>query len=235
MFLNEHLFVLIMKITKLGIGGNGLVGLYILPLDNIVLVGPEIPESLYEELERIFGAPILSTTVAGTGLLGVFCATNGEVLAVPSIIFSHEEDALKKAGVVYHKIPGSLTCLGNNIVVTKKGMLVNPSYEQEALDALANAFDVPVKTYMLEDAPTIGSFVAHNSSSALVSHDFTEEQIKELENFLGLSITTGTINMGSTQVRSGIAVNNNGMIIGELSGGPEVVNADEAFSNTELK
>jgi len=35
--------------------------------------------------------------------------------------------------------------------------------------------------------------------------------------------------MGSTQVRSGIAVNDNGMIIGELSGGPEVVNADEAF------
>ncbi len=218
-----------MKITKLGIGGHGLVGLYILPMNNAVLVGPEISEDLYPELERIFGVPVIMLTIAGTGLLGVFCATNGDILAVPSIIFSHEEDALKAAGLNYHKISGSLTCLGNNIVVTKSGMLVNPAYDQDALDALVQAFSVPVKTYSLEDIPTIGSFIAHNSRSALISHDFDDDQIAELEEFLGLKITTGTINMGSTQVRSGIAVNDNGMIIGELSGGPEVVNADEAF------
>jgi len=60
-------------------------------------------------------------------------------------------------------------------------MLVNPAYDQDALDALVQAFSVPVKTYSLEDIPTIGSFIAHNSRSALISHDFDDDQIAELE------------------------------------------------------
>lgn len=220
-----------MHVTKMGIGGHGLVGLYILPLNNVVLVGPEVPETNYKEIEGIFGAPIVPLTIAGTGLLGVFCATDGEKLAVPSIIFDHEEALLKKHDIPYVNVPGSLTCLGNNITITKKGMLVNPAYEQDALDALVNFFAVPVKPYELDGIPTIGSFIAHNSTCALASHDFTDKELDMLSNFLGLEFMTGTVNMGSPQVHSGLAVNDHGLVIGEFSGGPEVVNADEAFSS----
>ena len=37
------------------------------------------------------------------------------------------------------------------------------------------------------------------------------------------------VNMGGVQVSSGVAVNNKGFVIGTMSGGPEVMNADQAL------
>lgn len=218
-----------MHVTKLSFQGNSLVGLYILPLSNIVLVGPEVPETSYKELEEIFQAPVHPITIAGTGLIGIFAITDGTILLVPSIIFDHEKEALEKLGVAYKIITSSLTCLGNNIVLSKKGILVNPSYEDAVISQLSEIFSLPIKSMTLDDIPTIGSFIVHNNSYALVSHDFSDEDIAMLEDFLGLQIGTGTVNLGSTQVRSGLAVNEKGFVIGEMSGGPEVVNADEVL------
>jgi translation initiation factor 6 len=81
----------------------------------------------------------------------------------------------------------------------------------------------------LNEIKTIGSFIVCNSTHGLCSHDFSDEQISELESFLGIKLTTGTVNLGSTQVKSGLAVNDHGFIIGELSGGPEIINVDEAL------
>jgi translation initiation factor 6 (eIF-6) len=43
----------------------------------------------------------------------------------------------------------------------------------------------------------------------------------------------GTINMGSGFVKGGIAANKNGMVVGDASGGPEIVNAEQALRGEE--
>lgn len=218
-----------MHVAKINVQGNSLVGLYILPLDTAVLIGPEVAQKDRNTLEAIFKVPIIQVTIAGTGLLGVFAATNGKTLVVPSIIFPHEENALKEAGIMYTKIKTNLTCLGNNIVASKKGVLLNPGFEDSALEELQDAFTLPFKVYSLGDMPTIGSFLACNSTHGLCSHEFSDEKISEMENHLGVKITTGTVNLGSTQIHSGLAVSDAGFVIGDISGGPEIINADEAL------
>lgn len=218
-----------MHVAKLNVQGNSLVGLYVLPLDDVVLVGPEVSVTDRKLLEEIFNAPVVQATIAGTGLLGVFAATNGKTLVVPHIIFEHEERNLKEAGVEFIKIKTTLTCLGNNIVASRKGVLLNPSFEDEAMQQLQDAFTLPFKLFSLNEIPTIGSFVVCNSKKGLCSHEFSDAQIDEMETHLGIKITTGTVNLGSTQIRSGLAVNDSGFIIGESSGGPEIINADEAL------
>jgi len=44
-----------------------------------------------------------------------------------------------------------------------------------------------------------------------------------------LNITTGTVNMGNPFVGSGILCNDKGFVIGDMSGGPEIMNAEEAL------
>ena len=218
-----------MHVAKINIQGNSLVGLYILPLDTAVLVGPEVSKKDRRIVEKVFNLPIIQTTIAGTGLVGIFAATNGRTLVVPDIIFPHEESVLEEAGIPFYKIKTNLTCLGNNVVVSKKGVLLNSDFEEDALTQLQEAFNLPFKIYSLNEIKTIGSFIVCNSTHGLCSHDFSDEQISELESFLGIKLTTGTVNLGSTQVKSGLAVNDHGFIIGELSGGPEIINADEAL------
>lgn len=218
-----------MHVSKLNIQGNSLVGLYILPLSTAVLAGPELSERDVKIVEEVFKVPVIQSTIAGTGLWGVFAATNGKALVLPHIIFDHEEAVLKEAGIEYTKIKTNLTCLGNNLVVSKKGVLLNPSFEDSAMQALQDAFTSPFKVYSLGEIQTIGSYVVCNSTHGLCSHEFTDEQIGEMESHLGVKLTTGTVNLGSTQIRSGVVASDNGFVIGESSGGPEIINADEAL------
>lgn len=221
-----------MHVSKLDINGTSLVGLFILPLNDVVLVGPEVPQEEYSLLEEIFGAKVLKLSIAGTSLIGVFLATDGEKLLVPNVILDHEKEILDKSGIPYIIVDSIQTCLGNNVVFTKKGLVCNPSIEKSALDQIASFVGVPIN---LSDAqvPTIGSFLTHNSTHGLVSHDLSDDQIVHLSEILGLKLSPGTVNMGGSQVASGVALNDKGFVIGVLSGGPEIMNADVAFGFIE--
>ena len=224
-----------MHVSRIQLDGNSLVGLYILPLQDKVLVGMEVSDSLKKTIEEVFEAEIVQTSIAGTPLIGVFAATDGEKIIVPHIIFDHEKKALDDAGIPYKVIESHLTCHGNNVAVTKNGLLTNPDYEEQAVEEIEKFFNLEAVPFTFGDVPTIGSFLTHNSEYGLVSHDFSEDILQQISDILDLVLTTGTVNMGSTQVKSGVAVNDSGFLIGENSGGPEVVNADEGLGFMETE
>jgi len=222
-----------MHVSQFDFRGSGLVGLYVLATEKVVLVGHEVSENDYNKLEEIFQAPVIAMSVAGTGLLGVFMATNGEKILVPSIIFDHEEEILKKNGIDYQKVNTELTCLGNNIIANENGALVNPEFGKKIVDQITDFFETPTRAFSINNAPTVGSFLVHNGKKGLVSPDISDDEAREIEEFLGIELTAGTVEMGASQVRSGIAANSHGYIIGRHSGGPELVNADRAFGFSE--
>jgi translation initiation factor 6 len=222
-----------MHVAKQSIEGNSLVGLYMVPLDDVVFVAPSVSEEQRKTIAQVFQAEVIELTIAGTGLLGIFLATNGSELLVPSVLFDHEEEVLKKSGVSFHIFETTQSCLGNNIVATKKGALIAPGFSDEEKKALEAILKTPLKEAMLHEATTIGSYIACNDTHGLASYEFSDEQLDDFEKFLGIKLDTGTVNLGATQVHSGIAVNNNGFIIGEQSGGPEVVHADFALGFLE--
>jgi translation initiation factor 6 len=222
-----------MHVAKQNIEGNSLVGLYMVPLDDIVFVAPSVSDEQRKTIAEVFQAEVVELTIAGTGLLGIFLATNGAELIVPSIIFDHEEEILKKSGVSFHIFNTTQTCLGNNIVATKKGALIAPGFSKEEKKALEAIFKTPILETMMGEATSIGSYIACNDTHGLASYEFSDEQLDSFEKHLGIKMDTGTVNLGATQVHSGIAVNNKGFIIGEQSGGPEVVHADFALGFLE--
>ncbi len=218
-----------MHVSKIHIQGNGLVGLYIVPMNDFVIVGPETPEELDATLEEVFKAKVVRTTIVGTSLVGVFLATNGEVLIVPHIIFDHEREVLDKVGVPYKIIQSNFTCHGNNIVANKHAAIISPEYEENAAKEIKEALGTEIYPGTVDLVPSIGSLIVTNDTHALVSHDISDEEFDFIKEKLRVSLDVGTVNMGSTNIHSGIALNNNGFVIGDQSGGPEIVNADEVL------
>lgn len=218
-----------MHVSKLQIDGNSLVGLYVVALNDIVFVAPSVTDDQRKILGEVFQVPVQELTIAGTGLLGVFMATNGRDVIVPSIIFDHEKEILSKSGVSYHIFKTVQTCLGNNVVATTTGALISPSFTGEEQKALSEMLGVPLQTAMLGEATAIGSYIVCAGERGLASYEFSDEDLDKYELVLGVKLDTGTVNLGSTQIRSGLACNKNGFIIGDQSGGPEVVHADEAL------
>jgi translation initiation factor 6 len=222
-----------MHVAKLNIRGSGLVGLYMLATDDVVIVGNEVPDHLDKIISEVFKVKLIRMTIAGTSLIGAFLATDGTKILVPNILFDREEQILIDNNINYTKITTDLTCLGNNIIATEKGAIINPDFEAEAGKQIEEAFKCPIKRMSIAENPTIGSYLVHNGSFGIITPDVSDEDAEKIEKFLGLCLSSGTIEMGSTQVRSGVVSNKNGYLIGEYSGGAEIVNVDRAFGYSE--
>lgn len=218
-----------MHILKTDFNGNFNVGLYIYTTDEYCLIGSDVPDNLVEEIEKTLEVPIHKISIAGTGLIGVFLSGNSKCLLIPSIAFDFEIEAIKKLNIPFKIINTKLTALGNNILCNDKGCLINPDFGKTEETEIRNALNVPVKRAKISGVTTVGAVAALNSKGCLLHRDAEDFEIELVETTLDLKVTTGTLNFGSPYIKSGIVVNNKGFVVGALSGGPEIQNADIAF------
>ncbi len=213
----------------LDFNGNPSVGLYGLETSEFLLLGKEVPDVHDAEIEKVFKKPIKRINIAGTGLISVFAVWNNNKLLVPSIIFDNELNDLKELGIDYDVINTELTCLGNNILASEKAVIINPQFTEDERKIIAEALGKPVIKEAVYGIESVGSIGIIRNNKGLFHRDLLDGEIKKLEKLLGIEIMTGTVNMGSPFVKSGIIVGENGFIIGSNSGGPEIANADEAL------
>jgi len=208
---------------------NPNVGLYGYATDKYCLLGSEVPEEYDKDISEVLDVPIIRLNIAGTSLLGVFLSGNKNCLLVPSIIFPNELAILDKHKIKYKIIDTKLTCLGNNIICNDKGCLVSSEYGEKEIKAFKDALKVEVVKAKIAELNTLGSLAVHTKKGILCHHEILEHEAELLNKVLKVEIFTGTVNMGVPFIGSGILCNNKGFIIGDASGGPELVNADEAL------
>lgn len=222
-----------MHVHKASCNGNPNVGLYGIVTDKLTLLGKEFPEKDDDTVRDVFGKEIARITIAGTSLIGVFCVWHNNTLLIPSITFDHEIETLQELGIPYEVIRTELTCLGNNILVTEKAALINPDFTDEETAILEKALGVPCTRREVMDIEAVGGIGIAREGQGLFHRDLHPNIVQELEELLGITITLGTINMGSPYIKSGILLGKEGFLVGNTSGGPEIRNADEALGFIE--
>lgn len=219
----------LLKVWKTNFRSNPNVGLYVYVTDKYCLAGPEVPDEDYTRLAEIFGVPVHRFTMAGTGLLGAFLAGTNNMLLVPSIMVSREEKILEKLGIAFTVIKTDLTALGNNILCNDNGCLVNDEYTEVERKAIQKALGVPVKAMRVAEVPIIGSCGVATNRGCLMHRALKPFEAEMIQDTLGVPVATGSVNLGNPYIKAGLAGNKHGMIVGDLSGGPEIVNAEEAL------
>jgi translation initiation factor 6 len=208
---------------------NPNVGLYGYATDKYCLLGTEVPEDLDAEISEVLNVPVIRMNIAGTSLLGVFLSGNKNCLLVPKIAFENELKILDKHKIKYKLIDTKLTCLGNNIICNDKGCVVSNEYADKEIKTFKDALKVDVVKAEIAELNTLGSLAVHTKKGLLCHHEILEHEAELLKKILKIEVFTGTVNMGVPFIGSGIMCNNKGFIIGDASGGPEIVNADEAL------
>jgi len=208
---------------------NPNVGLYAYATDKYCLIGREVPEKEAKEIAEILDVPIIQMTIAGTSLLGIFLAGNRNCLLVPSVAFIQELEILAKHKIKYKVLDTKLTCLGNNMICNNHGALISNDYGERELKFIKDALKVDVVRAKIASMNTIGSLAVHTKKGMLCHHDILEHEAELITKIMKVKIGTGTVNMGVPFVGSGIIANNHGFIIGDASGGPEIMNADETL------
>jgi len=208
---------------------NPNVGLYGFATDKYCLLGSEVPEDLTEEISEVLNVPVIRMNIAGTSLLGVFLNGNNNCLLVPKIAFENELKILDKHKIKYKLIDTKLTCLGNNIICNDYGCVVSNEYGEKEIKVIKDALKVDVVKTEIAELNTLGSLAVHTKKGILCHHEILEHEAELLKKILKVEVFTGTVNMGVPFIGSGIMCNSKGFVIGDASGGPEIVNADEAL------
>ncbi len=224
----------LLKVRKTNFRGNPNIGLYLYVTDKLCLAGMEVPDEEIPKLQEIFGVPVHRVSIAGTGLLGVFLTGYENKVLVPGIIFARELAALKALGLDVYIIDTTFTALGNNILCSPKGLLVSTDYDADERAQIEEALGLPSKQLGISaEITVIGSAAVATERGCLIHKAAQDFEVEMVSSTLGVPIARGTINMGSGFVKSGIAANSFGMVVGDTSGGPEIVNAEQALRGEE--
>ncbi len=209
--------------------GNPNIGLYGFCTDTYALIGKEVSPDLAQEISKALKVPVHRITIAGTSLIGVFVAGNKNGLLVPSIIFDYELEALKKLKLPFHILDTHLTCLGNNILCNDQGALINPDFSQQEMHFIQKALNVPTQKVNLVGLDNVGSLATLNKKGILVHMDASKEDVTLLKKVFGVPAFPGTVNMGNPYIKAGLLCNDEGYVVGEQSGGPEMVYVEQCL------
>ena len=210
-----------MNVDILDFNGNPNIGLYLFATNKYCLIPENTPEKISKKVSSVLDVDVLRINIAGTSLLGALLSGNEHTLLVPEIAFETELQKLKDYHINFSVLPTELTALGNNIIIGKKGIIINPNYTHEVSTKLQELFDLGVMKKEFNIVQTPGSVIKLNNQGLLIS-SLIEDKARWIKRFLGFeSFETTSVNFGNPYISSGIIVNDKGLLIGKLTTGFE--------------
>ena len=222
-----------MHIAKLNFHGNPNIGLYGLATDNFCLMGRGLSKKTIEIIKKVLNVPVFQINLYGTELVGIFAIANSKAVLLPDIIKKLElrelKKELKKLEIKVQTIKTEYTSFGNNVLLNDKAGIISSVYPKAITDKIAKLFEVKVRQMDLAGLHIPGSLGAITNKGGLFGINLSEKDIDKVEDLFGFEIGLGTVNMGNPLVRSGIIANSNGLIMGGMSSGYEIIRMDESL------
>ncbi|WP_428326306.1 translation initiation factor IF-6 [Nitrosopumilus sp.] len=221
-----------MDIIKFDVYRGPNIGVYISVNDKTILLPMGFAKTKAEKLAKYLGVDYLFTSIANTRLIGALCIMNNKGILLPKTAYQNEYDFIKKeldleVGVLDSK----LTALGNVICANDKGAVVSPWLSKEDCQTISDVLGVETIQKKIAGFNQTGVVIVANNSGAAIHPEADEEDMKTFSNLLGVKIEQSSINNGIPYVSSGILANNNCIVVGSLTTGPEIMMLTRAFLN----
>jgi translation initiation factor 6 len=218
---------------RLNIQGSPNVGIYALATNRYVLVPPKISDSKARTLEETLKTPVVRTSLAGTILLGVYAAANSNGMVLPALVSDEEVRAVSAVATNIVQLESRRNAFGNLVLVNDHGALVAEtlSREKEAMRGIRDALGVEVVVGQIAGLPYVGSLASVNNKVALVHPERSDEEAELIKSVLKVQVDSGTVNRGSPLVGAGMLSNDFGVVVGNLTVGPELMIISNLFGN----
>jgi len=221
-----------MDIIKYDVYRGPNIGIYINVNDKYVLVPMGFAESKAEKLAGYLQAEYMYLSVANTRLLGALSVMNNKGILLPKTAYQNEYDTLKKqTDLEVGVLDSKYTALGNVICANDKGAVVSPWLSKEDIATIKDVLGVEVIQQRIAGFNQTGAVMVANNSGAVIHPEADEEDMKKFANVLGVKIEHCTVNNGIPYVASGILANNNCIVVGSMTSGPEIMMMTRAFLN----
>ena len=233
MDLIKELRVYSLNFERLSIFGNSNIGVYIYVNNKIAIVPPGVTSRVKKIIRETLEVDVIESTIAGSTIVGVFIAGNDKSILLPYIAKDEELDNIKESvgkSMRVEMLDSKNTALGNLIASNNKVALVSPVFNDRELKLIEEVLGVRVVRKKIINVVAVGSAIVMNDSVGLIHPSASDEEIEKLEKILEIKIAPATVNEGVGYVKVGLLLNNKGVIVGEATTGPEIMNIQSIIS-----
>lgn len=221
-----------MDIFKYDVYRGPHLGIYTTVNDDFVFIPHGFAKTKAQKLAKYLGTEYVFTSIATSRLMGVLMVANNHGILLPYNSEPYELERLKKStDLNVTVIDSKYTALGNLICANDKGAIVSPLISKEYLKTIEDALGVEAIQKKVAGYQQVGAMVVATSHGGIIHPETDEHDIKTISSVLGVKMEAATINGGVPFVSSGILANNNSIVVGRLTSGPEIMMLTRAFTD----
>ena len=213
-------------------GGDSNIGVFSRIFDDIAIVPPNAPEEFRSALTDLLGVDLVTTTIQGSEIVGSLLAGNNRGFVVSGLAADHEVSLLREYREVY-LLERSMNAAGNIILANDTLACVHPDMPTAMATDIGELLGTPVIRNTFAGIKTVGMAAAATNRGILVHPRTSRQEIARLEEVTDLPIGTGSVNMGSGLIGTGLVANRAGYLAGTETSGFELGRIEDVFGFLE--
>ena len=201
-------------IIKTNFNGSPHIGIFTLCNEEFAVVSKSVSSNYEKQLKETLDVDVIKTSIGDMNFLGIYSAMNSKHILVPELIRKDELKALKEHLDV-KIVGGKFNALGNLVAINDKGAICAKFIEKEMKK------HIKVKSATVAGNDVVGSVVCANNDGFVAHRDTTDEELNVIVKALKVKGDVGTVNFGDPYIKCGLVLNSKGVLVGELTSGPE--------------
>jgi translation initiation factor 6 len=213
-------------------GGDSNIGVFARVFDDIAVVPPTANEDFREALAGILGVEIVETTLQGSEIIGSLLAGNRHGFVVSGFADENEIAKLSEYREIF-LLEHTMNAAGNIILANDSLALVHPDMPEQMAKDVGEVLKTPVHRTTLAGIKTVGMAAVASSRGIMVHPRASHHELARLESLTSIPIGTGSVNMGSGLVGTGLLANSRGYVAGLETTGFELGRIEDVFGFLE--
>jgi translation initiation factor 6 len=219
-------------VKTISFGGDSNIGVFSRVFDDIAVVPPTAPDEFRNALTKILGVDLVTTTIQGSEIVGSLLAGNNRGFIVSGLASESEVSLLREYREVY-LLERSMNAAGNIILTNDTLTCIHPDMPTAMAKEIGELLGTRVLRLTLAGIKTVGMAAAATNRGILVHPRTSHQEIARLEEVTDLPIGTGSVNMGTGLVGTGLVANRAGFVAGEETSGFELGRIEDVFGFLE--
>ncbi|HJJ89325.1 MAG TPA: translation initiation factor IF-6 [Methanocorpusculum sp.] len=215
----------------LSLNGDPNIGVFSRVFEDIAFVPLDSPDRFRSQIAEALDVEIIPTFIQGSSVIGLLLTGNSRGFVVSGLIHDSELDLLQEYGDVL-LLGEEMNAAGNIILTNDSFAIVHPSMSLEMRRMVSDFLKVETIPLSFGGIGTVGMAGACTNAGVLLPTQSFPEELVNLENNLpteNISVGTGSVNMGSGMIGTGLIVNSKGYLAGNATTGFELGRIEDVF------
>ncbi|MCK9312538.1 MAG: translation initiation factor IF-6 [Methanocorpusculum sp.] len=215
----------------LSLNGDPNIGVFARVFEDLAFVPIDAPTEFRNKIAEALEVEVVPTFIQGSSVIGLLLTGNSRGFVVSGLIQDAELNLLQEYGDVL-LLGEEMNAAGNVILTNDSYAVVHPDMSSVMCDMVADFLKVKITPMSFAGVGTVGMSCACTNAGFLLPARSSPEEIEKLESHISnpdIAIGTGSVNMGSNLIGTGLLVNSKGYLAGNATTGYELGRIEDVF------